>query len=59
VTIPWIAWGQGVTPGEIIGADVVDTFDTAATVLYLLGVDRPSAWAGAPIAHAFASLPGS
>jgi len=28
-------------------------------VLYLLGVDRPSAWAGAPIAHAFASLPGS
>ena len=59
VTIPWIAWGQGVTPGEISGADVVDTFDTAATVLYLLGVDRPSAWAGAPIAHAFASLPGS
>ena len=57
VTIPWIAWGQGVAPGELTGSDGIDTFDTAATVLYLLGIERPSAWAGAPILHAFASAP--
>ena len=52
VTIPWIAWGQGVRPGEL--ADVsVRTMDTAATVLWLLAVDRPADWAGRAITQAF------
>jgi arylsulfatase A-like enzyme len=53
VTIPWIAWGRGVTPGEL-PADMVQTMDTASTVLFLLGVDQPSAWAGAAVMKAFA-----
>lgn len=51
VTIPWIAWGRSVLPGEI-PAPAIRTMDTAATVLYLLGVDEP-AWSGLPIRRAF------
>jgi predicted AlkP superfamily pyrophosphatase or phosphodiesterase len=52
VTIPWIAWGRGVLPGEI-RTSTVRTMDTAATVLFLLGVDEPSRWAGVPVRAAF------
>lgn len=52
VTIPWIAWGRGVAPGEII-ADTVRTMDTASTVLFLMGVDTPARWMGVPIRSAF------
>ncbi|MEX0892514.1 MAG: ectonucleotide pyrophosphatase/phosphodiesterase, partial [Gemmatimonadota bacterium] len=38
-TIPWIAWGQGVQPGAL--ADGIVTTDTAATILWLLGVPAP------------------
>jgi predicted AlkP superfamily pyrophosphatase or phosphodiesterase len=51
-TIPWIAWGKGITPGRIAGP--VTTYDTAATVLWLLGVPRPDFWDGRPVAQAFA-----
>jgi predicted AlkP superfamily pyrophosphatase or phosphodiesterase len=54
VTIPWIAWGRGVTPGEL-PPNTVHTMDTASTALFLLGVDRPSAWAGTAIRSAFAA----
>jgi arylsulfatase A-like enzyme len=58
VTIPWIAWGQGVVAGAMTG-DVVSTMDTAATVLYLLGIDRPSGWGGAALTGAFVHAAGS
>lgn len=51
VTIPWIAWGRGVQSGRIDAP--VRTMDTAATVLWLLGVAEPADWPGAPIATAF------
>lgn len=51
-TIPWIAWGKGITPGRISGP--VTTYDTAATVLWLLGVPRPGFWDGRPVDRAFA-----
>ncbi len=52
VLIPWIAWGQGVKPGLLQDA-TVRTMDTAATVLWLLAVDRPADWAGHPVLDAF------
>lgn len=54
VTIPWIAWGKGVTPGELPPASV-HTMDTASTTLFLLGVQRPQAWAGSAVMKAFAT----
>ena len=51
--IPWIAWGRAVDPGVRIEA-TVRTIDTASTVLFLLGVDSPSAWQAKPVAAAFA-----
>ena len=54
VTIPWIAWGQGVHAGTLAGQ--IDTTDTAATVLWLLGVDTPTDWDGSPIVDAFTPL---
>jgi arylsulfatase A-like enzyme len=54
VTIPWIAWGQSVTPGEITVRRVT-TMDTASTVLYLLGISSPPGWMGAPVTNAFAA----
>jgi predicted AlkP superfamily pyrophosphatase or phosphodiesterase len=53
VTIPWIAWGRGVVPGEITAAPV-QTMDTASTVLFILGLDKPEGWAGVPVRGAFA-----
>lgn len=53
VTIPWIAWGKGVKSG-MIQASTVRTMDTAATVLWLLGVERPKDWAGQPLVDAYA-----
>jgi predicted AlkP superfamily pyrophosphatase or phosphodiesterase len=52
VTIPWIAWGQGVRPGAL--EHPIRTFDTAPTVLWLLGTRPPDAWNGVPILDAFA-----
>ncbi len=52
LTIPWIAWGEGVVAGGTL-ADTVRTMDTAATVLWLLGVPVPKAWAGIPQVNAF------
>ena len=55
VTIPWIAWGQGVKPGALNNAGV-RTMDTAATVLWLLKVAEPPDWAGHPVVDAYETV---
>jgi bisphosphoglycerate-independent phosphoglycerate mutase (AlkP superfamily) len=49
--IPWIAWGAGVQRGVV--ARQVKTMDTAATVLWLLGVEQPTAWASRAVTPAY------
>lgn len=51
VLIPWIIWGPNVETGRI--AARIDTFDTAATALWILGVPVPNRWEGRPVATAF------
>ena len=51
VRIPWIAWGAAVQPGELPSG--IRTMDTAATVLWLLGVPVPERWEGRPVTAAF------
>lgn len=51
VRIPWIVWGAGVQRGGI--EEAIDTFDTAATALWVLGVPVPTRWEGRPVAGAF------
>jgi arylsulfatase A-like enzyme len=52
MTIPWIAWGLGVRPGDL-GFEAIQTIDTAATALWLLGVELPEEWSGRPVRAAF------
>jgi predicted AlkP superfamily pyrophosphatase or phosphodiesterase len=52
VTIPWIAWGRGVNAG-LLKDMPIQTFDTAPTVLWLLGLDTPDEWDGMPVTKAF------
>lgn len=56
VTIPWIAWGKGVSPGGLPDG-TIRTMDTASTVLWLLGLDAPTGWAGTPVRGAFTTPP--
>ena len=51
--IPWVAWGAGVQPGPV--QTRVNTFDTASTVLWLLGIREPTAWNGVAVASAYTS----
>jgi arylsulfatase A-like enzyme len=48
VTIPWIAWGEGIGRGALPAG--IRTMDTAATALRLLGVPVPGDWSGRPVA---------
>jgi predicted AlkP superfamily pyrophosphatase or phosphodiesterase len=52
LTIPWIAWGEGVRTGSRL-TDPVRTTDTAATIAWLLGLEMPAAWNGRPIKSAY------
>lgn len=52
IEIPWIAVGPGVTPGREI-TDPIDTYQTAATIAYALGVTPPACWIARPILQAF------
>jgi predicted AlkP superfamily pyrophosphatase or phosphodiesterase len=55
LTIPWIAWGKGVRPGEL-AKSTIRTMDTAATALWLLGVTEPSDWIGQPVTTAYTAV---
>lgn len=53
-TIPWIAWGKGVVAGQTV-VSAIETTDTAATALWLLGVPVPQGWHGVPVTSAFSA----
>jgi predicted AlkP superfamily pyrophosphatase or phosphodiesterase len=50
--IPWILAGPGVRVGHEILAPM-NTYDTAATLAWLLGIKPPSAWIAHPVGEAF------
>lgn len=50
-TIPWIVWGAGVQPGDTLSG--IRTMDTAATALWMLGLEPPGSFAGRPVEAAF------
>lgn len=52
VTIPWIAWGMGVRPGAL-QSSTIRTMDTAATVLWVLGLTAPADWNGEAVTQAY------
>ncbi|MCB0213293.1 MAG: alkaline phosphatase family protein, partial [Anaerolineae bacterium] len=51
-TIPWLAVGPGIRAGSTIEQDIV-MYDTAATILYALGLPIPDQWDGKPITEIF------
>lgn len=51
IQIPWILSGPGVLPGQLAGP--VYTFDTAATIAWIFGLDAPGCWVGRPVRAAF------
>ena len=51
IQIPWILAGPDVAPGRIAAS--VYTFDTAATVAWLLGFSPSECWIGRPVLAAF------
>ena len=48
VEIPWIAYGKGISKQGKMNSTIV-TYDTGATIAYLLGLQTPEAWRGKPI----------
>ena len=54
VTIPWITWGKAVHGGTYLGPGI-RTMDTAATALWLLGVEPSDVNIGKPVARAYSA----
>jgi len=52
ITIPWILCGPGVKKGFEI-TEPINTFDTAATLAFILGVEPPYCWIARPVRSAF------
>lgn len=52
MTIPWIVNGPGVVSNHEI-ATPITTLDSAATVLYVLGLEAPAEMTGVPVGEAF------
>ena len=53
IEIPWIISGPGVAKGRELHS-LINTYDTAPTLAYVLRVKPPSAWIGKPVMEAFA-----
>jgi arylsulfatase A-like enzyme len=51
IQIPWILSGPDIAPGKL--AEPVYTFDTAATIAWIFGLDAPGCWIGRPVLGAF------
>lgn len=52
VQIPWVINGVGIKKGYEI-KDVIITYDTAATIAWILGLDTPQSWRGKAVLSAF------
>lgn len=51
IQIPWILTGPEVAPGQVAAA--VYTYDSAATMAWILGIHPPDCWIGRPVVTAF------
>src|SRR5690606_17433346 len=54
--IPFMVYGKGVKKGYTIKNQVY-TYDNAATVAFLLGIEQPYAWIGKPVRSVFHGAP--
>ena len=54
IEIPWIIYGPGAAAGKEI-ATPVNTYDTAATIAYILGLTPPDSWTANPVIEAFST----
>ncbi len=52
IEIPWIIYGPGIFKGKQITLPF-DTFDTAATIAFMLGLKQPYSWIARPALSAF------
>jgi hypothetical protein len=55
MTIPWIIAGPGVQPGTDLSNVEINVMDTAATVLWALGIELPEDMTGRVVLEAFES----
>ncbi len=52
IQIPWIIAGPGVRKNHEL-KDVIITYDTAATLAWIMGLQQPQSWRGKPVQEAF------
>ncbi|ATL45309.1 alkaline phosphatase [Elizabethkingia sp. HX WHF] len=52
VLIPWVAYGKGVKKDQELKNTII-TYDTGATIAWLLGLKMPESWRGLPVRQAF------
>jgi predicted AlkP superfamily pyrophosphatase or phosphodiesterase len=52
VLIPWVVYGKGVKKGQELKNTII-TYDTGATIAWLLGLKMPDSWRGIPVKQAF------
>ncbi len=56
VVIPWIISGPGTIRDKLI-EQPNDVFNTASTIIHLLGLEQPYSWIGRPVSGAFSDDP--